>query len=233
MHRLNEGKPFLKGAALSERMAELEHLIGAEHGDFKAEYRSALEHARRAGEGLVEARWRTGGRKKWGTWKRWLAKEYNIATRTMSLYVQVATHWDDPRILEARTEGITIDTIDGFLRALKGEKPKPKPGDEGYTEPTSKEEERAWNQKRVRRDFAVYLRTLDNFEMEVLEATIDDVIEVLNADLRERVDGSYEGDYYTGRQEATGIPDPRIPPDAPTTPSRRRVRRPKSRTTTS
>lgn len=225
--KLNDYKPILKGERLDKRMAELANLVSTEHGEVRAEFRSALEHARNAGEWLIEAKWRKGHRSKWGIWKRWLAKEYNIASRTMSLYMQVARHWDDPRIVEVRTQGITIESIGDFLRALKGEKPKPKPGDEGYTEPTQKEEVRDWDQKRIRKDFAVYLRTLDNYEMDILAATFAHVMEAFNTDLRMRVDGSYEGDYYKGRQEATGIHDPRIPPDLPTRPLRRRVRRAK------
>lgn len=230
MHRLNEDKPFLKeGPRLDERMAELADLVSTEHGESRAAWRGALEHARNAGEWLIEARWRKGGKGKWGRWKRWLAKEYSISTRTMSIYMQVANHWDDPRILEARTQGMTVDSIAAFLRALKGEKSKPKPGDEGYTEPSPKEEVSDWNRKRVRKDFATYLRTLSDFEMEILELTVDDAIEAFNADLRMRVCLVHEGDYYKDRQEYTGILDPRLPPDAPEVPSRRRVRRPKAR----
>ncbi len=227
MNEPNKVKPFLKGERLDKRMAELADLISQEHGACRAGLQTTLEHARKAGTWLVEAKKRKGHRTKWGRWKRWLVKEYSISERSITDYMRIAREWEDPRIIEARIHG--LENIDGFLQVLRGRKPKPKPGDEGYTEPTRKEEEREWNRKRVRKDFAAYLRTLDTYEMEVLEATVEHVMEAFNTDLRTRVDGSYDGDYYRGRQEATGILDPRIPPDAPEVPSRRRVRRPTAR----
>ncbi len=81
----------------------------------------------------------------------------------------------------------------------------------------------------LRQEFGDYLRTLDRFELEVLGATLEDVIGAFDTDLRMRVCGSYDGDYYKARQEATGIRDDRIPPEPPDKPSHRIPRKPKAR----
>jgi hypothetical protein len=225
MEKLNEGKPFLKDEKLSVRMAELAAMVRQEHGGVQTGWQGALEHVRNAGEWLIEAKWRKGHRKKWGDWKRWLAKEYNISTRTMSQYMQIARHWDDARITKARTQGITIESISAFVQVLRGRKPKPK------KTLTPSERERDNNRKEARRLFAAYLRELDGFEGDVLCATFPDVLEVLNADLRPRVCGNYGGPYYEHREEATTNRDEPMPSAGPpvTGSPRRRRRRPSPR----
>ena len=116
MEPLNEGKVVLKSEKLSVRMNELAGMIHEEHVKVNAAWRSALEHARNAGEWLIEAKWRKGHRSKWGRWKRRLAKEYGIAERTMSQYMQIARHWEHRRIKAARAEGFTIESIGTFVQ---------------------------------------------------------------------------------------------------------------------
>ena len=192
MEPLNEGKPFLKGKELSARMTALAGKIVEEHALAKGAWQSALEHARKAGEWLIEAKWRTGHRTKWGRWKRHLAKEQGISERTMSQYMQIARHWDDARIDAARADGINIDSISKFLQALRGRAPAP-----GRATTTELDTSR----QRIRKEFAAWLRTLDAHEVRVLDATLDEWLAVANANLRERVCGNDGGPYYHHRDE--------------------------------
>lgn len=203
MEKLNEGKPILKGERLSKRMSELNRMISTEHAEAQAAWQSTLEHARNAGEWLIEAKWRTGHRTKWGRWKEKLAREYNISPRTMSQYMQIARHWDDPRITEARNKGFGVKSIAAFMRVMRGDAPTPPTVGKVEAEPTPANVKLELMRQSIRDDFAKYLRTLDNFETEVLVATLDDVLEVLNTDLRDRVCGNYEGPYYGDREEAS------------------------------
>jgi len=199
MEPLNEGKPFLKGQKLSARMMELAKMICEEHGAAKAGWAEYLEHARNAGEWLIEAKWRTGHRLKWGRWKRRLSQEYDISPRTMSQYMQIARYWNDPRILDAKAQGVAIDSISGFLQVLRGQHPK-------LELTTAQDTDKNDNIKRILKEFTVYLRTLDSIEVEILLATHVEVFEVLDDDLRERVCDNYQGPYYKDREEGTGVP---------------------------
>ena len=203
MHPLNEGKPILKGEALSAQMTQLAGMIIKEHAQAKGAWLSALEHARNAGEWLIEARWRKGHRSKWGKWKRRLATEYGIAERTMSQYMQIASHWNDPHVEAARADGFTIDSIGTFLRVLRGQhgaapsRPSADsdiPDDQAVDSATS-------DRRAVMKEFASWLRSLDTYEVRIFRATAEDVISVANADLRERVCGYYGGPYYLHRDE--------------------------------
>lgn len=196
MEALNEGKSRLTGEKLTKRMEELGGLISAEHIEAQAAYRGTLEHARNAGEWLIEAKWRKGHRRKWGEWKRQFSQDSNIAERTMSQYMRIARHWEAPEIVEARGRGFEIESISTFLRVMRGGTPAMRTNPEGYTDA-------AVRRRTVRERFAKYLRTLDKFEAEVLEWTIDEVLEAFNKDLRMRVCGSYGGPYYEHREEAT------------------------------
>lgn len=200
MEPLNENKPRLTGAELRARLSELEKMIREEHRESKIAWCNALEHARNAGEWLIEAKWRKGHRLKWGRWKRWFAKEYNISERTISQYMQIARYWDDPRIIETRQQGIEINSISGFLRVLRSQHPKQKQA------LSQKEENRIQNCKRIRMDFAMYLQGLDKFEVEILRATFNDMLENFNADLRSRVCGNYES-YYDAREKVLANSD--------------------------
>ena len=173
-------------------MTELASMVHEEHIKANAAWSSALEHARNAGVWLVEAKWRMGHRTKWGRWKRMLAKEYHIAERTMSQYMQIARHWENPRVKAARAEGFTVDSISTFVQLLRGNIPR--------SHHSSSKEPNAISQE-IRKEIAAWLRTLDACELSTLDATLDDWMATANADLRERVCGHYGGPYYRYREE--------------------------------
>ena len=195
MEPLNEGKPRLKGKKLDARMARLAGMIQEEHGQVKAAWAGALEHARNAGEWLVEAKWRQGHRSKWGKWKRRIMEKHGIAARTVTNYMYVARHWNDARIEEARAQGIVIDSINKFLKITRGHHPQALP------KSTEAERERGNHAKDIQKQFADYLNSLDAYEVGILWATLDEVLAVANADLKERVCGHYGGPYYRHREE--------------------------------
>ena len=72
----------LTGKQLAERIMELAGQIKEEHGLHIAANANALQHARKTGEWLVQAKRRKSRRSKWGSWSAWLAKEYGIAKWT-------------------------------------------------------------------------------------------------------------------------------------------------------
>ncbi|WP_442510561.1 hypothetical protein SH528x_002186 [Novipirellula sp. SH528] len=186
----------LKGQALERRMAELAKSISEEHVMCRTAEGVALEHARKAGLLLCEAKKRKGGSGKWGDWKRKLIEQLGAADRTMSQYMRVARFWDDPRIKATRDRGEDL-SITKFINIVK-RPPKPAPG---AGEDDEHNESIKIVRKDVRDEFAEYLRSLDSYEVGILYATLDDVLAVANADLKERVCGAYEGPYYRDRDE--------------------------------
>lgn len=134
----------------------------------------------------------------------------------LTAYQELKTEWSRATVDERRQfeDWVKRQTL-ARRRSAKPKVPEPDP------EPARHDGWRTF----LRQEFRDYLQTLDTFELEVLGATFDHVIEAFDTDLRMRVEGSYEGPYYLHRQEATGIPDPRVPPDAPVQPSRREVRK--------
>jgi len=65
--------------------------IVREHEAATSAARSALGHARRAGELLIEARRQVGH----GGWTAWLAENFPASARTARLYMQVARGWTE------------------------------------------------------------------------------------------------------------------------------------------
>jgi len=165
-------------------------MAAAEHHKCQGCLQTTLQHARNAGEWFNEAKARLGHRSKWGKWKRWFVRTHCIGARTISQYMQIHRHWDDPRIVALRTEGFGIESIQGFLNVLRGKHPK------ATTPPTEKEKEMDDQRKLIRRVFAAHVRALDAFELKVLAMTLDRRMERFNEELRETVCVVLEEDYY-------------------------------------
>jgi hypothetical protein len=83
-----------------ENLEALAGRINAEHEAVTAAAVSALEHARRAGEMLLEARARCPH----GTWLLWLATNVRCSQRTAYNYIQIAESWD--KLATVATSGL-------------------------------------------------------------------------------------------------------------------------------
>jgi hypothetical protein len=70
-------------------LPELAGRINAEHAAVSAAMRQGLEHARRAGELLCEARQHVPH----GDWEGWLAEHFHGSARTARLYMRVFRRW--------------------------------------------------------------------------------------------------------------------------------------------
>ena len=209
MTTLHENKRHLTGAALNKRLAELDRLANEEDAkamaakagrdDYRARAAAAgeayLEHVRKAGEYLDEAKWRTGGGGRWGKWSQRFAERHGIKERTQRQYRDVARNWSHPKIEEARAQGVVIDSIKKFMAIKRSGPPNPLP------KVTPRQMERDNATYEIRKEFALYLESLDSFEVSILHATLDSVLAVANADLKERVCGNHGGPYYKHREE--------------------------------
>lgn len=90
----------------------------AEHRAAEAAARSALEHARNAGELLLEAK----GQVEHGKWTAWIREHVEFAPRTARLYMRIARRWPE---LEAHTENgnaLPIREAAGLLAEPKAKK---------------------------------------------------------------------------------------------------------------
>lgn len=115
----------LTGLELGRRLSELAEDANRSHRAADGAWVSALRHANEAGKALEEAKKLTGGR---GKWTKWLEKSYEGSKSSARVYMRIARHWDDPRIEQARTQGMRVDSISVMLELLKNNRTaKPKP----------------------------------------------------------------------------------------------------------
>jgi hypothetical protein len=98
-------------ADIAPNLAQLAQRINAECTAALTAARTALEHARRAGELLVEAKAACGH----GQWLRWLEANVPLSRRTAQGYMRLATRWAQ---LEAKAQAPALLTIDEALKLL-------------------------------------------------------------------------------------------------------------------
>lgn len=180
----------LKGSKLAERLAQLANEANTHHRLFQEQWRGMLLHAKQAGEALIEAKRRLGHRKKWSLWRQ---NNFKGSAEKARVYARIRREWDDPRIQQARSDGIEINSIKKFLAVLKG-----------YSNTRMNVEQKERTERyNVRRAFNVRLNELTSDELEVLAGdgsdTFDGLWDRLRATLREYVQ-TVIGDVYEDEQ---------------------------------
>jgi hypothetical protein len=98
-------------ANIAPNLAHLAERINAEHQHALTAARTALEHARRAGELLAEAKAACGH----GRWLPWLEANVKFSERTAQAYMRVAKNWLE---LEAKAQATADLTIEDALECL-------------------------------------------------------------------------------------------------------------------
>jgi Protein of unknown function (DUF3102) len=90
--RREGGRPVRQETALrtTDSTADLAAQINAEHEAAFGKAREALEHARRAGELLLQAKGAVGH----GKWLPWLKTNCKFSERTAQAYMRLASQWD-------------------------------------------------------------------------------------------------------------------------------------------
>ena len=114
----------LTGPALDRRLKKLAATANdchkeaeAHHHTINAAWELWLEHARTAGEALIEAQRRLGHRLKWS---RWRARNFEGSKETSCHYMRVAREWENPSVVEARDAGL-INSINTFNKLIRGQ----------------------------------------------------------------------------------------------------------------
>jgi hypothetical protein len=92
-------------------LAHLAAQINAEHAAVVTAARTCLEHAKRAGELLAQAKEHCDH----GNWLPWLRANVEFSERTAQGYLQVAQHWDE---LQANPQPVADLTLRGALDLL-------------------------------------------------------------------------------------------------------------------
>jgi hypothetical protein len=75
---------------------------------------SAVEHARRAGELLIEAK----GACAHGEWNRWLEANVGVSDRTVRLYMQLARHWN--RLSQPERQRVADLRLGQVIQEMRG-----------------------------------------------------------------------------------------------------------------
>jgi hypothetical protein len=102
-----------------DRLEKLANDINYEHDQVTQAVRESLEHARKAGALLAQAREQIvhSGQ----PWLAWLKDHCQFAQTTANNYLRVFRHWDD-----LPTEGLASLSLRGALAALKHRQRRPK-----------------------------------------------------------------------------------------------------------
>jgi hypothetical protein len=99
--------------AAADPGAMLAREIEREHQAAYGKAREALEHARRAGELLLQAKAAVGH----GQFGKWLTEHVSFAERTAQAYMRIASNW--PAIEAAKTATVADLTVRGALSAVR------------------------------------------------------------------------------------------------------------------
>jgi hypothetical protein len=94
-----------------ERLDTLAEQINEEHRKVEAAMANTLQHARRAGKLLLEAKERTHH----GEWLSWLEANFKGSARAAQMYMRVHSRWPD---IEANTKSVSDLTLTGALGAI-------------------------------------------------------------------------------------------------------------------
>lgn len=157
--------PKLTGPALVRRLKELAETANKGYREAEAHHRTInaawglwLEHARTAGDALLEAKRRLGHRVKWSRWRN---RNFDGSKETSCHYIRVAREWDNPVVVEAREAGL-INSINAFNKLIRGQPLAAK-------KPQAKtERERGRLQNQILRLLAERLGKLDDTELHLL-----------------------------------------------------------------
>jgi hypothetical protein len=85
--------------------------IDNHHGMAASACRAVLDHARLAGEALLEAKQLV----QHGGWLSWLSENTTVAERTAQAYMRIASHWTE---IASKVQPTADLTIDGALKLL-------------------------------------------------------------------------------------------------------------------
>ena len=97
-----------------ERLDTLAQRINREHRQVQAAFGKTLQHARRAGKLLVEAKERTPH----GQWGPWLEANFEFTQRTAQNYMRVYSRWEEIQQNTKSNSDLTITSALGSLRAI-------------------------------------------------------------------------------------------------------------------
>jgi len=86
--------------------------IQREHEAAHGKAREALEHARRAGDLLIEAKEQL----EHGAWLPWLSEHCGVSSRSAQRYMRLASRWGE---LESKHDTVSHLTLQGALDALR------------------------------------------------------------------------------------------------------------------
>ena len=109
----------------TSRLRYLAERIGIEHALVTKHLRAAVNHARRTGMLLIEAKKAVP----YGSWGRWL-DQTGVRDRTGQLYMAIASRWADIETYAGdpqRVADLTVKACDRILRSLSERRPKNTP----------------------------------------------------------------------------------------------------------
>jgi len=203
----------LAGDALAKHLNKLAETVTAEHRQAEEKWRGWINHARAAGEALIEAKRRLGHRTKWSEWRKrhfTIDGVTTLSKETSCNYMRIAREWEDPRLREARANGIKLDSINKVLSILRGDSLKKEPAPEKEQEAESRVPDEGSVRQWLREQFAADLRSLTKEELQVFEVMYAEFWERLYADLRDDVCVMLECDYYGEEEELKEVVRRRI-----------------------
>lgn len=108
-------------ASRQTELATLASEINAHHQAAEEAAFSALDHARAAGDLLIEAKTRCGH----GTWSAWLVANFRGSERTAQRYMKLATGWAELEAKTTRVSDLSLREAVKLLEVPREAKPSP------------------------------------------------------------------------------------------------------------
>jgi len=128
----------------------------------------ALGHARQCGEALLKIKETV----EHGCWKQWVEDKFDGTYATAKVYMQVARRWDEPCLVEARKNGIPINSIKSFLDVYQGHStPEPKETPSAHDKAVDKFP--CDIRKKFNKSISSGLRDMEAEELEFLDVNFD------------------------------------------------------------
>ena len=188
-----------KGPQNKTLIKQLEKNAIKKHYAGKKAKKKYMDCIRDAGESLYRLRYETDNLKKMG-WRKYILSTMPFSVETANNYIRIYKKRDDPRITKARENNISIDSIAGFLRVLRGQ------ADFKAPEMTEQESLASMARQELRQQFAEGLRCLCWEELDHFEVYFDEYWEDLYKKIYKDICLRDEQDlneylYETGRLE--------------------------------
>jgi hypothetical protein len=104
----------------AKKLKTLAQQANIHHHQVNKAWLGALDHAYQSGSLLIQAKKIL----KHGQWANWLERHFEGSYETAKVYIRIAKEWDNPRLVAARENEESLNSIKAVLKMLRNPKTK-------------------------------------------------------------------------------------------------------------